>query len=216
MEQKTKLPWYKNKRNWIVIGAVLLGLILGDWLGSSTVAMQLEEEKVTYDELVAIISEKETELEELENKISQLSSERDSLQKEVDSNKEILADIEEYKANKEEAEQLEEKISELNNQISEKEEELATLTGKIRETGEKPIELPAGKFIVGHDLPEGRYKILPIGRGSNFAAYNESGELVDNAIISSREGHGVPELVTFLFDGYIIEARSPFKYVPIE
>jgi hypothetical protein len=76
--------------------------------------------------------------------------------------------------------------------------------------------MPAGQLVVGKDIPAGRYKVTAIGRGDNFFVYNSSGENLVNTIIYSNSDLGVPEYVTLLSDGDVVDAHSPFKYQPVE
>lgn len=210
-DMEHKKPFYKKK--WFIIVSAILILLIGWGLGESNAKETLDGEKVNYDELVNKIKNKEKELDSL-------IDEKDSILKEIDENKDLIEAAKNYKENKQTLDQeistKTEEVKQLDSQITSKQSELASLTGKIQETGDAPKELPAGTFVVGKDIPAGRYKVLPVGRGSNFIVYDENGSNVVNTIVSSVEGHGVPEFVTYLFDNYIIEARSPFQYVPVK
>ncbi|KIO60192.1 Phosphoserine phosphatase [Caldibacillus thermoamylovorans] len=205
------IPFYKKK--WFIIVSAILILLIGWGLGESNAKETLDGKKVHYDKLVKKIKDKEKELDSI-------IDERDNILKEVDENKDLIEAANNYKENKQNLDQeissKTEEVKQLDSQITSKQSELNSLTGKIQETGDAPKELPAGTFVVGKDIPAGRYKVLPVGRGSNFVVYDENGNNVVNTIVSSVEGHGVPEYITYLFDNYIIEASSPFQYVPVK
>ncbi|PKH10156.1 hypothetical protein CXF70_11425 [Planomicrobium sp. MB-3u-38] len=84
----------------------------------------------------------------------------------------------------------------------------------IKEKDEEPIQLSAGTFIVGQDVPPGRYKAEPVGRGSNFQTYDDSGSIDVNTILGGT--YGEAEYIFYVFDGYIIENHSTATLTPVE
>ena len=107
-------------------------------------------------------------------------------------------------------------ITTIESDINAKKDELASLENAIKVKKEEPVQLPAGQLVVGKDIQPGRYKVLPVGRGANFFVYDSNGNTIVNTIIYSNSDLGVSEYVTMLLDGYVIDAHSPFKYVPVE
>jgi septal ring factor EnvC (AmiA/AmiB activator) len=228
------LSFIKKYKILIFSAAAIIFFLIAFNMGISAATVDLEEEKVTYDKLVSRIADKEVELdsknkslEDLEKKILTKAEELTSVRKRVDENQDI---IEEASAIVNDKENILKDISDIRSQISSKqneldkltsdikakETELARVTGQIQETEEAPKQLSAGQFLVGKDIPEGRYKVTPIGRGSNFVVYDSSGSLVTNTILSSIPNHGVSEYVTFLSDGEIIDSSTPAKYTPVK
>jgi len=221
------MEYLKSKFVWVITACGLLILILGYGVGKSTASVPLDEGKVKYEELQQKIKEKEKELSDLNDEIEEKTEEKENILAEVTENKKTFDEAMKIIDNKvellEEIKELETQISskkseieKLNADIDSKNAELAKVTGQIKEKEEAPKELSAGQFIVGQDIPAGRYKVVPIGRGSNFVVYDSSGQLFVNTIISNTSGHGVPEYVTYLNDGYIIDSSTPAKYIPVE
>jgi len=182
-----------------------------------------EEDEVTEEE---ILTAKE-ELEEINKEINDRRNTSGTLkntiaerEQELEQLEEEMADIIELDNNREELEEevktLAIKVGELKAEIREKEEELEALTAGVKAREEEPIELGAGQYLVGMDLPPDRYEVFPVGRGSNFFVYGSSGSSKVNVILSNREGHGVPSYVFVASDGDYIETNTPVKFVPVE
>ncbi|WP_020154339.1 coiled-coil domain-containing protein [Caldibacillus debilis] len=211
MEEEKK-PFYKNHWFWFSI-LVILAFALGEMAGHYVAGVKIDGKKVNYDQLVEEIKKKEKEL-------SGVNDELERIKQELEANKEEYDKLQELANNKDklttEVASAKSELDGLKSQINDAKKELNQLTGKIEEAKTKPINLPAGHFVVGTDIPEGRYKILPVGRGSNFFVYDENGDVVVNTIVTTVHDLGVPEYVTFLAKGYIIQAEAPFKYVPVK
>ncbi|MDD9312614.1 hypothetical protein PUS82_15170 [Cytobacillus firmus] len=229
--EREKVSWFKNKKIWIGIAGVAVILSIFYTIGYSGAKAVIDDEKVTYDELVSKIGDKEKELKEAEatlkereqeikNEISELEKQFEDRKSEFD---EALAAVENKKQLETEIKSLEStksgqetSISNLTADIKAKREELAKIEDAIVEKNEAPVQLPAGQFVVGKDIKPGRYKVLPVGRGANFFVFDQSGNNIVNTIIYSDSSLGVTEYVTLLDEGYVIDAASPFKYVPVE
>lgn len=218
------LELFKEKKMFFKRGliplVVFLLLIISFSIGSSSAKTDLDGKKVTYDDLVVKIKEKKSKLNKTENKFSDTKAKLEDITQEY---KAANAVINNKTENENKVKELDEQISSKSSQISSldstintKKNELSSLESAIKVKKEAPVELPAGQFIVGKDISPGRYKVLPIGRGANFMVYDSSGNNVVNTIIYSSSDLGVSEYVTLLSDGYIIDAHSPFKYVPVE
>jgi len=103
-------------------------------------------------------------------------------------------------------------IAELDELISDKQTELENLRTRVRETGEAPIQLGAGNWYAGTDIPAGRYRAS--GGSSNFVVRGNSGRLIVNTILGGR--NGVADYVFTLPADGIIETRSAVTLTPIE
>ncbi|MYL62130.1 hypothetical protein GLW07_02045 [Bacillus hwajinpoensis] len=80
---------------------------------------------------------------------------------------------------------------------------------------EEPIKLTAGQYIVGSDIPEGRYQVTNIGEGTNFFVYDPSGLPKVNTILGDSIV-GTGDFVFFTSDGDMIETLGPVKLIPVE
>lgn len=106
-------------------------------------------------------------------------------------------------------------IADLNGQIKTAKAKLAKLQGGIQKAKGKSISLGAGKFTVGDDIPAGRYKVVPIGRGSNFFVYDGvTGVTKVNTILGTSIG--VPSYVVHLNPLDKIDSETPAKFIPVK
>jgi predicted nuclease with TOPRIM domain len=101
-------------------------------------------------------------------------------------------------------------ISNLDSQIKDKKAELEKLTSGVQEKKEEPRVFSAGQYVVGTDLPAGRYKAVPIGEGSNFIVYDSNEVPKVNTILGQ---FGEPEYIFLTEDGDIIETHSKVKLI---
>ncbi|WP_339147953.1 MULTISPECIES: hypothetical protein [unclassified Sutcliffiella] len=165
----------------------------------------LQDEKSATEALIKDKEQIEDDLTETKGKLSDIEAE---LEKELaEGRKEVEAELESLNAD----------LASLKEEIAVKQSELDTIVGGIKEKKDAPKILPAGYFVVGVDIPSGRYKVTTNGTsGSNFVVYGSNGSLEVNTIISNRNDFGVKEYVVWLSDGMIIDASDTFKYVPVE
>ncbi|QGQ48788.1 hypothetical protein E6W99_25895 [Metabacillus sediminilitoris] len=84
------------------------------------------------------------------------------------------------------------------------------MEGRLIETGEEPKILSAGQYIVGQDIPQGRYTVTPVGEGSNFFV-DGVGEV--NTILGS---YGEDSYTFFTVDGDVIQTEAKVKLTPVE
>ncbi|SIS42353.1 hypothetical protein [Salimicrobium flavidum] len=167
-------------------------------------------------------SEREMEIEEKEGEIEKLDEEIRTKQSEVDEINAMIdgkADLENEMSDV--SGQLDAKkneIKDLDGQIAAKNEELASIDTSIQETQAEPVQLPAGHFTIGKDIPPNRYKAVPVGRGSNFVVYSSSGNLLVNTILDSSgtDGFGVEEYIFEAPEGGTIESEEPVKLILVE
>lgn len=229
--EKNIFSGIKNKKSILITGIAVIATILLITIfynvGVSNAKVELENEKVKYEDIVSKIKAKEVDLEGINKEVEKASKELDKVNNQYKEKAELFKEAQAVLDKKDSLEKDLEtlqssidakssRISDLEKQISDKNNELASVEGKIKVAKDDPKNLPAGMFVVGKDIPPGRYKVVAVGRGSNFFVFNSDGSNLVNTIISNTANHGVPEYVTYLAEGYIIEANSPFKYIPIE
>lgn len=220
----------KSRWTWLVAG-LLFVLGIGYGMGNTNAAVPLGDKKFTYEEIEKEIATKESELAAI---ITEIEAKEDELEATNSKNDDVLDEIKENQAKFDEAMEISEKkkdllaeikkaegqlsskkeeLSSLDSQISSKNDDLAKVDQLIKEKEEEPVQLSAGTFIVGQDFPPGRYKAQPVGRGSNFAVYSDTGDLEVNTILGSN---GEAEYIFYAFDGYVIESRSTASLTPVE
>jgi len=208
-----------------IAAAILLFSSYG--LGSSNASVTLDGEKAKYEKIqekISIAKQDEAKLKdkiiELQGKVKEINTEYTERKKEFDEAEKIVENKENVmdELNKLNSELSASKgqITTIESDINAKKDELASLENAIKVKKEEPVQLPAGQLVVGKDIQPGRYKVLPVGRGANFFVYDSNGNTIVNTIIYSNSDLGVSEYVTMLLDGYVIDAHSPFKYVPVE
>src|SRR5699024_5558471 len=101
-----------------------------------------------------------------------------------------------------------EDVDKLNDKIKNREKELEKLESAIVKKKEDPVNIGAGHFEFGKDIPPGRYEAFPEGRGSNFVVYSSGGGLEVNTILGS---HGVESFVFEAGEGYTVESNAAAK-----
>lgn len=215
---------YMNKWFLLVVCSILF-LIIGAGIGENEAKFKVGDKEGTYEELVAGIKDKEEQIEKIDTELESLIDEKQTVTQEVNENKELIEVAKDYSQNKEALDnQLQtltsqistknEEIKQLDSQISSKQDELASLTGQIQETGEAPIELGAGFYYFGKDIPPGRYDLQPQpGQYGNVFVRGLNG------ISKVGETFGRDELQSFIFEGLEgeeIEATIPIILVPVE
>lgn len=227
MELETiKNKMYSLKKVLIPLGIVIL-IVIGYGMGSSAAGTKIDGEKVNYEGLIKMIEDSKEKLEANEK---ELKSKQDAVKANKEELAKVIGDITKERDNLTLGRELFNKKNDLESEITSSQGkldgiktevasaqvQLDGLQSAIKVKKEEPIQLPAGQFVVGKDIKPGRYKVLPVGRGANFMVYDSSGSSVVNTIIYSSGDLGVTEYVTILLDGYIIDAHSPFKYLPVE
>ncbi|KGX91049.1 hypothetical protein N781_04875 [Pontibacillus halophilus JSM 076056 = DSM 19796] len=213
-----------------VVSAFILFMV-GFGIGMSGNKAIIDEKKMT-------ISELDEEIEGLQKNKSQAEEELESLSKDKtdtealiskkDETAEQLAELEAKLADvqatldkelEEGRKEADEKLADLTAQIEEKQGELNTVTealsvaqGKLQETGDDPIELSAGYYTVGTDLPSGRYTATPIGEGSNLFV-NDG--LKVNTILGDGTW-GEPSYTFSVSEGDTIQTEARILLTPVE
>jgi hypothetical protein len=178
----------------------------------------LKKEK---DEAIALIDNKAKVEKELAEVNAKLKDTQGALDKELaDGRKEIEVKLAEAKKGltdeqaKVKAEQA--KVQEVQGQLEDVQSKLATASGQLQKAEGDPKTLGAGQYVVGKDLPEGRYVVTNIGRGTNFFVYDGStGSSTVNTILG--EGSiGSGDYTFYTADGDIIETRGQVKLTPVK
>jgi hypothetical protein len=208
----------KNKIILVIIGLIILSSIMYG-IGNNNAKVALGKKLVTYDELNKEIKTTDKKLsnkkDEYRNTFISLDNQIAGKEKEVTAALDALKQKDSIDA---QIQKLNGDLSSLNQTIQSKQSELDSLNNQIKAKNEAPVQLPAGQFLVGKDIKAGRYKVVAVGRGSNFKVFNSSGQNLVNTIIYSdnSDGLGVSEYVTVLSDGDMIDASSAFKYIPVQ
>ncbi|WP_079527836.1 hypothetical protein [Halobacillus hunanensis] len=67
---------------------------------------------------------------------------------------------------------------------------------------------------LGSDIPEGRYQVTNVGRGTNFFVYGSDGYAIVNTILGNENGSW--DYVFFTEKGNIIETHGKVKLIPVD
>ncbi len=138
---------------------------------------------------VAAMTEiKEKNDEELNKSKQDLETTKNELEK----NKEILGELKEYVSNKEKLDtdysKKSDELNSINTQITSRQAELDKLTGAVTEAKSAPKQFSTGVYIVGEDLPAGKYDIQWVSGSGNFFG-NGSPSIIE--IFSNRDDFGI-------------------------
>ena len=138
------------------------------------------------------------------------------LDKDTDSKRidlsELKQGVADLQAEKKDIEELIASRSTINGSIVEKNAELEKLTNIIVAKKQEPIQMPAGNFVVGTDVPAGRYKIEPNGGSGNYFV----NEYKTNIILGVGDSFQLSEYIISLKTGDKIEQGLPVKYTAVE
>jgi hypothetical protein len=216
------MEFLKKKIVLAVIGAVIV-LLITYGIGQSTAKVVLGKEKVTHNDIEQKINDKKGELESLTLKVDKKESETRT--KIIDLENQLTGKEKEVKDSLElvkqkdsisgEIEKLKGDLGTLTENVKSKQTELASLDTQIKAKKEAPVSLGSGTYSVGKDVKAGRYKVVPVGRGSNFFVIDSSGSSTVNTILGN-DGFGVPDYVFTTEDGDTIESHAPVKLIPVE
>lgn len=207
-EQKIKLPknlsFQMTKELKIVMGISLVIIILVGAISYRTAYQSGINKNIS-----GYIYNLSTQYQETFNKLQNAKNE-------LDKNESLLKDLENYKKNKTELDKnlniKNEELKNLSSQVEQKQTELDKLNGDIIQAKGQPITLPAGQFVVGNDVPAGRYNV---SGSSNFFVYSSSGRLKVNTILGNGYvGRG--DYVCTLDTGDNIENHARTTFTPIQ
>jgi hypothetical protein len=209
---------FKSKRTWGIVG-VIVALCITYNIGQSGAQVTVDKEKVNYEEIKSKVKDVKIELDnakyDLKDTKSKLAAEQSQLDEKKDKVTEVLALVDKRDTVKSDLDKATADLDKYNKQINIKKAELEKLTNIVKAKKEEPKVLSAGQYIVGKDIPAGRYKATNVGRGSNFFVFDSSGDNVVNAILGDgMVGDG--DYVFFCDDGYVIETHAKVKLIPVE
>lgn len=217
-----KMKFLKAKKLWVSVG-VVIGLVGAYSLGKGADA-RIGDEIVSYNELVSRsneLTEKlkhkkdavEKAIEDEQKKLEDKKSEVTETLAMVKKRDELSTEIERLGKD---AEAKKGEVGRIDGEIEAKKGELQKVTEGVKAKQEEPRALNAGEYIVGKDIPSGRYKATATGGGSNFVVYDsKSGSAVVNTILgNSSVGRG--DYTFFTGDGDIIKTAEPVKLIPVE
>lgn len=210
-EKQTKLPknlsFQMTKELKIVMGIslaliILVGIISYRSGFNKNISTRIYSLSEQYREIADKLEETKTELKENENLLNDL--------KDYEKNRKELN--ENLKTKTAELETKSKDLEGINTQISQKQAVLDKLNGDIIQAKGQPITLPAGQFVVGNDIPAGRYNV---SGSSNFFVYSSSGRLKVNTILGNGYvGRG--DYVCTLDTGDNIENHARTTFTPIQ
>jgi chromosome segregation ATPase len=173
MELETKkVSRFKSKKFWLKTVGVVFVLSMFYNIGNGSAKVELDREKVNYDQLVKTIKTKEKEVSAVEKKLDAIDKQYSDKKTEFD---EAVKVVNNKKSVEDEIVKLDGtlkskqgEVAKLDADIGTKQGELASVIGQIKEKKSAPIVLPAGQFVVGKDIPSGRYKSVPARGNGNF------------------------------------------------
>lgn len=208
----------RKKKKGLVIGigigivAVLLTGMVSYDAGVGSVKTEIKDTKVDYNELVDMYN---STVDDLKKEDAKLDDKKDEVQEAmalIEQKDEVVEKI--SKTNKEVDEKRAESSS-LDDEIKSKQDELSKIEKGIKEKEDDPIQLNAGEYIVGQDVPTGRYRVTNIGRGTNFQVFDSSGSAVVNTILGGGDiGRG--DYVFFATENTLIKTAGAVKMIPVE
>lgn len=152
---------------------------------------------------------KRIDLSELKQGVADLQSEKKDIEELIANRSTIegeVTKIEEGKKNKQT------ELDTINGSIGEKNAELEKLTNIIVAKKQEPTQMPAGNFVVGTDVPAGRYKIEPNGGSGNYFV----NEYKTSIILGVGDSFQLSEYIISLKTGNKIEQGLPVKYTAVE
>jgi seryl-tRNA synthetase len=180
--------------------------------------VELDGDVLTYKKLDDNLEARKKELKELVDEKIESTRELDAIDEEIDGLREEIEEaIAIYNKREEINKELktkEDSLKDLDEKISEKESELASITGQLKEVGEEPIILSAGHFVVGSDLPPGRYIAEPNrGRGNFFVRTDGRSKV---AVTLGDRDSNESEYVFFADEGETMELNTSVKFTKVE
>ncbi|NIK12158.1 hypothetical protein [Alkalibacillus almallahensis] len=201
----------------LVVIAFIIAYQFGYGNGFEDKKALIDEEKVSYESLSEQTNTLQGDLNNYEEKIETKESELDDLETQVDSKNSELEQLIQLEEDRDdlvsEKSTLESDVSDLEDKVNSLETELSNLEGGVEKAEGENKHLGAGHFVVGTDLPEGRYEVYPEGRGSNFVVRNSGGSLKVNTILGRS---GVESYVFTATEGDTIETEESVRFEPVE
>lgn len=191
-----------RKYLFIIIAVLVVALIISILYGVGKGA-ELEEDKVTYDELQSLIADKEIELRDITKELDDNKEYYDELQEIAAEHEELLETVVDYKA----------EITSLETDIEEKEKELEKINGEIAKVKDEPIKINPGVYYFGEDLDVGRYKL------TNQEGYRGNAYFYGDDSFAETFGEGDLSIEEYTFygdEGDKLKADIPIELYPVE
>jgi len=130
---------------------------------------------------------------------------------------------EKIKTAEEKLESLEKDLESVEKQINDNRDELGETTeenkqkkstaAEVEVKDEDPIEVGAGHFVFGEDVPTGRYEAFPIGNSSKITVVDLLDDTRVNTVIGTDDS---PSFVFTALHGYKLELSGAVELVPLE
>lgn len=222
MELETvKVSKFKSKKFWIKVAALVVAISIIYSMGNSNAKVDLNKEKVDYDQLVSAIKDKQKEVDSVQSKLDDINNQYNAKSAEFEEAKKVVANKNDMdKQILDLSKQIDDKksqISGLDGQIKSKNDELSSLSGQIVKAKGAPKTLGSGQYVVGKDIPEGRYTAHALASGSNFFVYDgSSGSSKVNTILGKADGLGTGDYTFFCSSGDIIKTEEPVSLTPVQ
>jgi|SRR5690625_277634 len=183
-----------------IVMLILAALILSACGGES---IDIEGDKVTYEELQDKIKDAEKEFSDISQELIDKKDHYKELKK-LDSKQDKLIDsVVDY----------EKEITSVEKELEEKQKELDEIEGKITKVKDEPIKINPGVYYFGEDIKEGRYKL------TNQDGYNGNVFFRGDDNFGETFGQGeysIEEYTFYADEGDEIEATIPILLYPVE
>ncbi|ASK63745.1 hypothetical protein CFK37_17075 [Virgibacillus phasianinus] len=216
----------KSVKFWGIVAGMVILVALAFSIGSDSAKATVEGEKLKYDEIISKIERAKADLKTNEEELKK-SEAAFKKQEEILENK--RTEVDEAIALVQTRDQLNNKVEDLKTEVSGlktdqdkikadiklKQKELDEVTNAVKKKKEDPVELMAGQYVVGKDVPGGRYQVTNVGRGTNFFVYDSRGYPTVNTILGN-DSIGSGDYVFFTTEGDTIETLGKVKLIPVE
>ncbi len=217
-----------NKRILVLFGGIsIILLIIGIVIGNKTAKVDLNNQKISAEKLQKEISQLKNQKKDLSNSTSKLNdvnkqitdaeTKLDDLKKQ---NQEVLDLVKDKDDLKKEYDKAASQLSDIKKQLSDAKSDLDSTndqvdkaSGTLQQAKGEPKTLSAGNYVVGSDLPAGRYKAVPVGEGSNFFVRDPGGSTYVNTILGND---GEASYTFECSNGDTIETESSVKLIPLK
>ncbi|MEK1828789.1 hypothetical protein AAAC51_06470 [Priestia megaterium] len=217
----------KSKTVWLFAGPIISAAIVGTATYHIGKAVQDDEYNMRIDDDIYKHNEIVEKRNNLIDKYNKDFEDYKELKAEISDKKKEVKEVKDAMKHKDELnakiDKLEAKVqersstaSDLDSKIESKKSELLKLTANVVEKESAPKEFSAGQYFVGQDFPEGRYKAVPVGEGSNFQVYDtDTGDIVVNTILG-HDKYSESEFIFYAQDGQYMETQARVKLIAVE
>ncbi|MBP1950314.1 coiled-coil domain-containing protein [Virgibacillus litoralis] len=217
---------FKTKWIWIAVTIIVVVISVfgihnvGYSKGQDSLTAEVNKELLNYEQIQEKVGEAEQTLVDVNNKIETAESDLKTIEEKVAKNQDELDKLQELASNRDGLEtdisQAENTLSTIKQNIESKTEELQSLTGKLQKAEGKPLKLEAGHYVVGNDLPIGRYKITPTQGSGNVFIDSGSGEGKVSETLGPNPDYHLSSYVFFAENGDTMELNVPVTFTPVE